>query len=314
MLIFSEEIQVALSFYRPAPSGALEDLFFEFIEAKIADGLSSATIDSYKNNFHSVSKFLDVGMSIRHVTDRTIRSAVASMAGTDLSRNTIRSYTATLKTFFSWLRSEGLTDVDVKLFKGEETIKETYSAEDLRRLLAKPNRLAPYTEVRNWTIVNILVNNGCRAGTVRAMKVCDVDLENMMIRCRHTKAGKALVLPVSPALADVLAYWLRVRRGKPDDWLFTDQTGCQMSKDCLRNAIRAYNGRRGVQLKGIHAFRHTFAKIYLTECKGNALKLQRLLGHSTLDMTKHYVRIYEGDLVNDFQKASPLEAIKKGRP
>ena len=85
-----------------------------------------------------------------------------------------------------------------------------------------------------------------------------------------------------------------------------------MSENCLHNAIRAYNLSRGVKLTSIHAFRHTFARMYLVDCNGNALKLQRLLGHSTLDMTKKYVRIFDEDLIDDFKKVSPLEAIKKG--
>ena len=299
------------TFYRQEPPEALEDLFFEFLEAKQADGCASATIETYKNMFHSVSKWLDVKMSIRNVTDRTIRSAVAKMAGTDLSRNTIRSYTATLKTFFSWLRQEDLTDVDVKLFKGEETIKETYTDADLQRLLVRPGRMANFCEWRNWAIVNVLVNNGCRASTIRNMQIRDVNLEDMVIRYRHTKSRRQQAAPVSPALADVLTVYLKIRCGQPEDWLFPDREGYQMSTNCLRNAIRAYNTARGVKLTSIHAFRHTFARIYLVECNGNALKLQRLLGHSTLDMTKHYVKIYSEDLVKDFEKTSPLEAIKK---
>lgn len=74
--------------------------------------------------------------------------------------------------------------------------------------------------------------------------------------------------------------------------------------------VRETRIARGVTKTGIHAFRHTFARLYLVECGGDALKLQRLLGHSTLDMTKHYVRLYDQDLIADFQKHSPLERIK----
>ena len=83
-----------------------------------------------------------------------------------------------------------------------------------------------------------------------------------------------------------------------------------MSENCLRNSIVRYNESRGVKKHGIHAFRHTFARLYLVECGGNALKLQKLLGHSTLDMTKKYVQIYETDLVSDFRKISPLDCVK----
>ena len=60
----------------------------------------------------------------------------------------------------------------------------------------------------------------------------------------------------------------------------------------------------------IHLFRHTFAKKYLVDCGGNAFTLQRLLGHSTLDMTKHYCAIFDADITRDFDNYSPLTQIK----
>ena len=286
--------------------------FEEFLTAKEAAGLSPATIRGYRFHFGAILKYIDSDQDLGELTDQKIRKVVADMARQDLSRNSIRSYTATLASFFAWMRQEGLCDLKIALFKGEETVKPTYSRADLERLLKRPKRRCHFGEFRNWTIVNLLVNNGCRAATVRAILVEDVDLERGVIHCRHTKNRKALNLPLSPDLVEILKEYLKIRRGDPDDPLFPDLSGNMMSANCLRNAIRRYNLDRGVQLTSIHAFRHTFARMYLVECGGNALKLQRLLGHSTLDMTKKYVRLYDEDLISDFQKVSPLEAIKKG--
>ncbi|GCD81387.1 hypothetical protein PTHTG4_04490 [Parageobacillus thermoglucosidasius] len=63
--------------------------------------------------------------------------------------------------------------------------------------------------------------------------------------------------------------------------------------------------KRGVEKTSIHAFRHTFAKHYITS-GGDAFKLQRLLGHSTLDVTLNYVNLYGTDLKEDFDKHSIL--------
>lgn len=60
----------------------------------------------------------------------------------------------------------------------------------------------------------------------------------------------------------------------------------------------------------IHLFRHTFAKKYLVDCGGNAFTLQRLLGHSTLDMTKHYCTIFDADITKNYDSFSLLTQIK----
>lgn len=285
--------------------------FDEFITAKAAEGRSDGTLRAYQFHFLGIQKFLDVDLDLDEIDEAVIRRAVGKMARTDLSRNSIRSYTATLSSFFSWLRSQGATNVKIGLFKGEESVPTTYSPLELERLLKRPKKGSNFTEYRTWVIVNLLVNNGIRAASVRAIEVQDVSLDDSVIYLRHTKNRRSQAIPMSPALAQILAEYLRIRKGEPDDPLFPDVTGHRMSEDCLRNAIRRYNERRGVKKTGIHAFRHTFARMYLVDCGGNALKLQRLLGHQTLDMTKKYVKIFDRDLIDDFRNRSPLEVIQK---
>ena len=290
---------------------SLREQFEDFIAAKVAGGISQGTVKAYRNHFGAISKWLDPDMEVDQITDRTIQKAISGMAATDLSRNSIRSYTATLASFFSWLREEGLTRVKVPLFRGEESIPDTYTDEELQALLRPPAARCRFGEYRTWVIVNLLVNNGIRAASVRMIQNRDVDLENSIILLRHTKRRKAQAVPLSPSLVKILRDYTRIRKGAPEDPLFPDVNGNVMSHNCLRNAIKRFNSTRGVQAAGIHMFRHTFARIYLIECGGDALKLQRLLGHSTLDMTKKYVKIYDDDLVREFQTRSPLDEIKK---
>ena len=68
-----------------------------------------------------------------------------------------------------------------------------------------------------------------------------------------------------------------------------------------------------VKKTGIHLFRHTFARKYLQDCGGNAFTLQRLLGHSTLAMSKRYCNIYDSDISRDFDMFSPLEQLSQPR-
>ena len=78
----------------------------------------------------------------------------------------------------------------------------------------------------------------------------------------------------------------------------------------LRQSIARYNTRRGVQKTCIHLFRHPFARKYLIDCGGDAFTLQKLLGQSTLAMTKHYCAIYDADLTKNYDNFSPLAQMK----
>ena len=87
---------------------------------------------------------------------------------------------------------------------------------------------------------------------------------------------------------------------------FCSAFGEQLTKDGLRTTIKVYNHRRGVLKTSIHLFRHTFAKNWILN-GGDILRLQKLLGHSSLDMVKEYVSIFGVDLKENFDNFNALD-------
>lgn len=272
----------------------MAETFGDFIMSRKAKGLSDKTITTYNQQFAAVGKHLDTTIPIDELTKQDLEKMISSMRDAGLAPNSIKSYTRTLKSFFSWCNEQGITRLNIPLYKAAETVKETYSDAELAVLLQKPNvRKCTFAEYRSWVIVNLLLNNGCRAATIRNILIRDVDLPNRVIYLRHTKNKKAQVIPLCDALCAVLREYLRIRGGEDDDFLFPNESGTQLTENGLRCSIANYNNSRGIQKTSIHLFRHTFARKYLVDCGGNAFTLQRLLGHSTLDMTKHYCNIFE---------------------
>ena len=292
-------------------SVTVSDVFHDFLMAKKSMGLSEKTIITYGQHFSAIAKHLQVDKLIGELDKTDIESMIASMRDTGLSANSIKSYTRTFKSFLSWCNEAEITRLNLSTYKAEETIKETYTDTELKLLLKKPDvRKCTFAEYRNWVTVNLLLNNGCRAATIRNIKIRDLDLDNRVIYLRHTKNKKAQVIPLCEALCSVLREYLRVRGGGMDDYLFPNESGLQLTENGLRCSIAKYNRKRGVQKTSIHLFRHTFAKKYLVDCGGNAFTLQRLLGHSTLDMTKHYCTIFDTDIIKNYESFSPLVQLK----
>ena len=107
-------------------------------------------------------------------------------------------------------------------------------------------------------------------------------------------------------MVNILRAYMKIRGGKQTDYLFCDEYGRMLTENALRLAIMHYNHSRGVEKTSIHLFRHTFARKYLVDCGGNVFTLQKLLGHATLKMTKHYCNIYDADIAKSFDRFSPL--------
>lgn len=286
---------------------SVKGVFENFVVAQTAKGYTEKTIANYRSHFKSISRHIDLDCAFSALTKTDIDNMIVSMRKSGLATNSISSYVRVFKTFINWSRQQGYTTLTVPNYKQVETVKETYTDEELLLLLEKPKVNGTFCEYRNWVIVNFLLNSGCRASTVRNIQNRDVDLSSSRIVFRHTKTHKVQVVPLCSQMLRILRDYLKVRGGKDSDYLFCDEYGGMLTANALRLAIERYNHSRGVEKTSIHLFRHTFARKYLIDCGGDAFMLQKLLGHSTLKMTRHYCNIYDADIANNFDRLSPLE-------
>lgn len=286
---------------------SVKGVFEDFVVAQTAKGYTEKTIANYRLHFKSISRHIDIDRAFSNLTQADIDGMIVSMRESGLATNSISSYVRVFKTFMNWSRQQGYTTLTVPNYKQVETVKETYTDEELLLLLEKPKVNGTFCEYRNWVIINFLLNSGCRASTVRNIQNRDVDLSSSRIVFRHTKTHKVQVVPLCSQMLRILRDYLKVRGGKDSDYLFCDEYGGMLTANALRLAIERYNHSRGVEKTSIHLFRHTFARKYLIDCGGDAFMLQKLLGHSTLKMTRHYCNIYDADIANNFDRLSPLE-------
>jgi integrase/recombinase XerD len=136
-------------------AATIAETFKDFLTSRKVKGLADKTIETYEYHLHAISKHFDIGLDIGTLKKRDIENLISSLRESGLASNTIRSYTRTFKSFFSWCNEEGISTLNLPLYKAEETIKETYSDNELKTLLKKPDvRKCILAEFRNWTIIN----------------------------------------------------------------------------------------------------------------------------------------------------------------
>ena len=212
-------------------SVSMEETFDDFLLMKKSMGLSDKTLITYKQHLSAIKKHLPIEKPIEELERHDLEIMISSMRDVGLSANSIQSYTRTLKTFFTWCNEEGITNLNLSRYRAQETIKDTYTDRELELLLKKPNmRQCKFSEYRNWVIINLLLNNGCRASSIRNIKNKDVDLTNQVIYLRHTKNKKSQVIPLCSMLCAILSEYMRIRGGSDDDYLFSNDMGEQMTE------------------------------------------------------------------------------------
>ncbi|MDR2753693.1 MAG: tyrosine-type recombinase/integrase [Oscillospiraceae bacterium] len=291
----------------------LEDAFEQFIQSKTVMNVAGETIKHYRNVFRYFLEFYGAGRLCADVQERTITEYLVHIRQTKpgLATKTVNTYVKGLRAIFYFMMASGWMDeFKITLPRVEETIKETYSDFEVQRLIKKPDTKAcSFAEFRNWAMVCYFLATGNRLSTARSLKISDVDLTADEILIRKTKNRKQQIIPMSSELKAVMREYLAYRKGEPDDFLFCNSYGDPLSKDGMEGCIIRYNHSRGVTKTSIHLFRHTFAKNWIMN-GGDMFRLQKILGHSTLDMVKNYVEIYGGDLKKDYDRFSSLDQAK----
>ena len=200
---------------------------------------------------------------------------------------------------------------DFKIYEIKETSQgiELYTDDEIKKLLKKPNiKQCTFAEYRTWAIINFFIATGVRSRSLRNVRIEDLDFDNELIYIRVTKNRKLVIVPMGQAIKKVLLEYLRIRGGEAEDFLFCNLEGEQLTKNALNNLITKYNHKRGVMTTRIHSFRHYFAKQYIQN-GGNVFKLQKILGHSSIQETQRYVDLFGSDLQVGFNEVSPLDNI-----
>lgn len=200
-----------------------------------------------------------------------------------------------LRVFFKFCASQHWIEYfPITLLKEDATEKEPYSDEDLKKLLKQPSSTS-WVEWRTWAAENFMMATGARMNTLLNIKVKDIDFNNKIIFYSVLKNRKQQYVPLPSSLDSVLQIYLNCWDYKPDDWLFPSNTLSQLDKRSFQSCISRYNLSRGVSKTSVHLFRHTFAKHFIMG-GGELVQLQGWLGHSTLDMSRHYVDLYGREL------------------
>ena len=285
----------------------LDKAVIEFLRHCRLRNLSPRTIEWYTEDLEYFQR-----ISALTYTDEITVSTLEEFIGHEMDKgnsvSAINSRIRGLRVFIHFCADRNyLEDFKYPLLKADEAVKDPYTDAELRKLLRRPSSNR-WVEWRSWAIVNTLLATGIRANTLINLRVCDLDFQHNTLFLSKLKNRKQQTIPMSETLKSALTIYLKTWEWKSEDYLFPTLEGKQMAKGSLQCSMRAYNLGRGVSKTSLHLFRHTFAKNYIL-AGGGMVQLQALLGHSTLDMTRKYIRLYSQDIQRDFERLNPLNNI-----
>jgi len=148
------------------------------------------------------------------------------------------------------------------------------------------------------------------SGTIVNVLPDDVDLENGYLRVMG-KGGRERYIPFGHKVARALLKYRMKHRpvavGTERFWLTID--GRPLEPGRIEKIVSRYGKKAGLKSCHPHKLRHTSSVLYLRN-GGDPFSLQKKLGHSSLQMTRHYANLADSDVKAKHMKYGVADHLK----
>uniref|UniRef100_A0A7C4AIV3 Tyrosine recombinase XerC n=1 Tax=Thermodesulfovibrio aggregans TaxID=86166 RepID=A0A7C4AIV3_9BACT len=281
---------------------------------RIQRGDSPHTLRAYKRDLEEF--FIFAKVEPEKVDPMKIRGFISENILNGKSKTTVARKLSTLRSFFSYLYSEGIIKFNparvVPSIRANRTLPKFLTVDDAFRIVEAPSEDS-FTVQRDRAILEILYGSGIRVSELCGLNLDDIDLREGLIKVRG-KGNKERIVPVGEKAKEALKKYLAIRQIlrikkkliAEETPLFINNRGKRISTRHVRRIVDRYAKAAGMLERiGPHTLRHTFASHLLME--GADLRvIQELLGHASLSTTQIYTHVDLKHLMDVYDRSHPL--------
>jgi integrase/recombinase XerD len=226
------------------------------------------------------------------VSARHVNTYLAHLDSLELAGATRRRALTILRTFFGWLRRQGVVAANpaegIAPPRKEEKEPRVLTREEYQRLLSVVGK------PRDRAIIQLLLQTGIRLSEIQRLTLPDCHLPKRITKdalgtLRITGKGrKTRTILLNAKACEALATWLKVRPVVESEALFLSNRKQPMSGRGFQYLVEKYLKKAGIGGAGVHTLRHTFATHHVA-MGTDLVTVQEFLGHTSLDTTRLYV-------------------------
>lgn len=166
----------------------------------------------------------------------------------------------------------------------EEKLPIVLSKGEIKRIIDVASNL------RDKLIVQFMYSCGLRVSEATGMKLEDLDFADMTGTIRKGKGKKDRRLFLSNTVVQTIQDYLKMKK-LPSRFLFSKSNGTPYTTRSFQLIIKKLAGKAGITKKvHSHMFRHAFGT-HLVEDGYDIVRVQGMMGHSSLETTKLYVTL-----------------------
>ena len=273
---------------------------------------SSNTLSSYLRDIGQYLHWEEgEGFTPDQAKQGDIERYIRHLSGRGKSVATVTRSLASLKSFYTFLLSEGVVELNpakgIAPVKAERKLPQILTSREVDIFLEQP-RPTDAKGCRDKAMLELLYATGIRVSELIGLNVEHLNLSAGFVRC--VGKNKERIIPLYPAAIRALAEY--VNRVRPqmlvqpgENALFLNMNGERMSRQGFWKIIKHYQDMANIQKEITpHTLRHSFAA-HLLENGADLRSIQEMLGHADISSTQVYIHLVNQKLKDVYNKAHP---------
>jgi integrase/recombinase XerD len=297
----------------------IDEIYGQFKRFNAAKSLELETVEHYDRAYCQLKSFMDE-KELRYFTKLTQNDwfdIMLWLQRDDRKPVTVNTYLRGMRRLVNFSAEEfSAPRLKPVFMKAREEVRPAYPQEQVLRIIKAPKRYG-FKETRGWALTCFLLYSSLREKSVLNIRINDIDFISGEFFVRQLKNGQVIILPFAETITHIIKTYLEVRsdylrdNGLSDSgYLFIRNSGEKMSRYVLYDVQKKFNESRGVNQKGVHVFRNTFAKL-MTKNKSDLFTLQKWMTHNSVKSTKRYLDMYTRDLFDTVYEYNPIEKMRE---
>lgn len=263
-------------------------------------GLSPRTVSAYERDLTRWWQSLrERGVDDpAQATPELLREWVFALKEEGLAATSIRRAQSAVRTYFRFLLSEGVLDVDpserLESPRVARKLPDFLTRDEVTRLLDAPDASKPLFW-RDRAILELLYASGLRVSELVDLPLSGLDLDEAWATVFGKGSRERLVPIGAPAVRTLERYLREVRprldKGRGQGRVCLNARGNPMRRESIWKLVKDSAKRAGIA-KNVspHTLRHTFAT-HLVEGGADLAAVQELLGHVDISTTQIYTHV-----------------------
>jgi len=284
-------------------SGEIGSIIIDYLNFRKSQKITTKTFDYYR---------LYLWRLYNHLTTRNIYS-ISALNNAHImgfinglgfySESTIHCMLSVLRNFLRYLFDEEYTKFDYSSlvpkssYKQEAHLPSTYTKDEIEKLIQAVDQSSPKGK-RDVAMILLAARLGLRASDICGLEFDNINwAANSIIIVQKKTEGK-IGLPLLAEVGNAIINYLKYGRPESDlpfVFLRIGQPYDRLKEPTLHSIVTFYLKRAGIKnidkkKHGPHALRHSLAGILLDK-KTPLPIISEVLGHSSIESTKTYLRI-----------------------